>query len=160
MERKPMKGKYKTFEEEEFRQNNDPGIFAVLDHLNELGAYAEINDDRYGPDIVVYRGFIPVYYIEVDVVRGWKRGLDPWPFKNLHVPERKAKFINLRAKKSLEFWSLSADLTMAMIAQDHIVNSSPLKEVANSKISSGELFYCVDLENVHERELLRGDENK
>jgi hypothetical protein len=155
-----MKGKYKTFEEEEFRANNDPGIFAVLEHLNEMGLYAEINDDRYGPDIVVYRGFVPVQYIEVDVVRGWKRGEDPWPFKNLHVPERKAKFINLRAKKSLEFWSLSTDLRGAMIVSDVTVNNSPLNEVGNSKISNGELFFCVDLENVIERELLRGDENK
>jgi hypothetical protein len=155
-----MDGKYKKFDPELYRLHNDRAIDAVLTHINSMGLYATVNDDIYGPDVLVYKGFKPKYFIEVDLVWGWKLGSNPWPFKDLHVPERKAKFINLRAHKSLEFWSLSVDLKKALVSTDVVVNGSPKKEISNSQITTGELFYCVNLDDTTVVELISNGDIK
>jgi hypothetical protein len=156
--REQVKGKYKQFDEALYSQHNHRGIAAVLQHLDDAGLYGEINDDLYGPDIVVYKGFRPSYYIEVEVRRNWPNGSKPFPFPTLHVPERKAKFINSRTRMTLEFWSLSNDLTAAMITPDYLVLNSPLQETKNVHISSGELFYNVPTDELIYKVLAQGEE--
>jgi hypothetical protein len=159
--RKPtMVGKYKTFDESLYNQHNHRGIAAVLQHLDEQGLYGEINDDLYGPDIVVYKGFRPSYYIEVEVRKNWADGSKSFPFSTLHIPERKAKFINSRTAMTLEFWSLSNDLTAAMITPDFLVLNSPLLETKNVHIASGELFYNVPTDELTYKDLRSGNQDQ
>jgi hypothetical protein len=128
-------------------------VAAVLEHLDQESPelYAQGNDDRYGPDLVVWRGFKPAYYIEVEQRTGWKSG--PWPesWAEVHIPERKGKFISLSLP--CEIWVLSADAKAALIIPEGVIRQhGQLKEFSNAKIESGELFYfipvseCIQLE--------------
>lgn len=142
-------GVYKKFSEQLYKDHNDVAINKVLSVLLNDELYAVRNDDLYGPDIVVFSGFRPGYYLEVEHRNGWKTGPFPWPLVN--IPERKGKF--LKAGLPLEFWVLSHDITRAIIVKDTCLTADKLYEVPNKQVSSGEYFYRIPLEECDEIEI-------
>lgn len=136
-------GAYKKFDKQLFDQYNGPSVDAVLNHLTKQGSFAKKNDEKYGPDIVLFSGFKPCAYIEVEVVAKWfpDRRDFPWPLVN--IPERKRKF--LKAGLPIEFWRLRNDLKKAVIISDTSVIEERLAEVPNSRIKEGELFYRIPI---------------
>lgn len=139
-----MEGKYKSFDPELFEQNDNRARNAVMETLNHDGMYVHINDDHYGPDLMVYVGFKHKYYVECEVKHNWKDGTRKFPFPTVQLPERKAKFAKLT--KSVEFWILSEDLLSAVIIPDYILDSIIPVEVPNRLVASGELFYQVPID--------------
>ena len=146
-----MRGEYKQFSEELYKQNNSPAINAVLQYLSDIGLYGALNEDKYGPDIVMYSGYRKISYIEVERKRSWHtstsdRNTDRlgFPFPTVQLPERKGKF--LRKRLPMEFWILNSTLNCAIIIPDYSISSSQLVEVPNSQLSSGELFYQIPIE--------------
>ncbi len=133
---------YKKFDEQLFRESDSPARIAVLTHLDSQGLFATENVDKYGPDLVLYSGYKPMSYIEVEIKRGWT-GSD-FPFPTVNLPVRKEKFLNLGLP--IEFWILNGTLDSAIIIPDYTLDSSLIKEVRNNQIEDGEMFYQVPAE--------------
>ena len=135
-------GARKPFDKELFKENNEAAIWKVVEYLTETaGLFATPNDELYAPDIIVFNGFRKAYYVEVEVKHGWKPGQESFPFSTVNLPERKGKYLKLRTP--IEYWILRSDMGRAIILPDYLVSSSPLVEVPNRLVESGELFYQV-----------------
>lgn len=153
-----VSGRYKRFSPEDYNLHNAPAISAVLAYLDQEGIWARENDDLYGPDIVVYRGLRPVSYIEVEMRKAWTGGEFPRSWNPIHIPERKLHYLKLGLP--IEFWVLGEALDQAVVIPDYVIGEfGVLKEFANSRIMSGEMFSHIDLEHCIEKELANGDES-
>jgi hypothetical protein len=133
---------------------DSPARAAVLEFLESESLYAIQNDDTYGPDLIVYKGFQPKYYVECEVKLAWRAALasssedelgvvdeGTFPFSTIQLPERKLKFCKLGIP--CEFWILRSDLQYAMIIPDYVVTAHTPVEVPNKYVESGELFYQI-----------------
>lgn len=144
-------GTHKKFSQEDYNNHNAPAVNAVLDYLDSQDIWAKENDDRYGPDIVVWEGLRPKRYIEVEQRKLWKTGPFPEAWSPVHIPERKGKYLKLGLP--FELWVLSMDLKFCTVIPDYVIERGELMEFSNSRIKSGELFYHVPLEECIPKEL-------
>lgn len=133
---------HKQFDRDLYQENNDRAIGAVLQYIHEQGLHGSLNEDLYGPDIVVYSGFRKVSYIECEIKRQWNG--DFFPFTTIHLPERKGKYLRLR--HPVEFWILNSTLDAAVIIPESSIANGKLVEVPNVLIESGERFYQVPID--------------
>lgn len=147
-------GERKAFSRDAYQTHNDSAVTAVLEYLDDQDLWAQENDDKYGPDIVVWTGFRPTSYIEVEQRTAWKTG--PWPehWAEIHIPERKGHMYFSLALPC-EHWILSADSSNALIVPDYIIreHKDSLREFRNAKVKEGELFYHIPLESCIQKEL-------
>lgn len=135
----------KKFDEDLYSSNDERARATVFRYINEQGLYAVDNPDIYGPDIIVYSGLQPKYYIEVEVKQVWKNTeAGEFPYPTVQLPHRKKKFLD--GPLPIEYWILSADCSHVLIIPDSVLNDSLLVEVPNKYVSEGELFYSVLLE--------------
>lgn len=138
-----MNGVHKKFDQETYDQQDNRAKAAALQYIHDQGLYGRINDeDKFGPDLLIYSGYRKVSYVEVEIKLGWTG--PEFPFSTVQLPERKGKF--LRKRLPMEFWILNRDCTSAVVIPDYAVVSSLLREIPNSNISSGEQFYCIPLD--------------
>lgn len=137
-----MNGSYKQFDPALYEQYNRAAIDAVRSHINASGLFVQDNDDIYGPDLVVYLGFKPRYYVECEVKLIWS-GPD-FPFDTIQLPERKAKFARL--PKPCEFWICNREYTHAIVISDRNLEPDMIVEVPNKLVANGELFYQVPID--------------
>lgn len=135
-------GIYKKFSQDLYDKYDHAGTDAVLSHLLADDCYAARNDDQYGPDIILYSGFRPVAYIEVEVRSGWTSGDFPW--KLVNILERKLKYLG--GKLSCDIWILSNDLKNCVIVAEKSIGRAVQESVGNTEISSGEEFRRVPIE--------------
>lgn len=135
----------KQFDPELFAENDMRARAAVLGYLHSEGIHAIENPDLYGPDLIIYSGYRPISYSEVEIKRVWRQedGTFPWP--TIQLPERKAKF--LRKRLPVEFWILNSTCTYAVVIPETELSSSILKEVPNSQVAEGERFFQIPIEN-------------
>ena len=148
-----MQGAYKKFNQELFDETDAMVRAAVTRHVELVsGLMCQDNDDKYGPDLVIYKSGAPTYYLEVEQKRVWRspdpkelgKGRSNFPWASVQLPERKAKFC--RMELPLEFWILREDLAAAVVIPDWLVLQSPLVEVPNKYIQSGERFFQIPID--------------
>lgn len=143
-------GKHKKFNKQLYEEYNDKAIASVLAHIeSSSGMYARINPNKFGPDIILYRGYKPYSYIEVEVVSRWTNG--DFPYANVHILGRKAKYLKLGLP--IEFWRLRADTQVCIIVPDYVIEKDMLQEVPNSMMPEGEQMFCVPLDLCITKEL-------
>lgn len=145
-------GRRKQFSQSLHDTHDIPARAAVIAHLDSIGIWARENDDIYGPDLVVWKGFRPVGYIEIEQRSKWTKG--PWPesWDPVNIPERKLHLFKLGLK--CELWVVSRDLRHVLVIEDHVVTSlGRLEEFSNSQITIGELFMRVPLSSCNRVEL-------
>lgn len=133
----------KKFSEDLHRNYDSPARYAVMDYVSRNGLFVQDNDDKYGPDLIAYRGLKPYSYIEAEVKKVWRADQDIFPWDTIHLPERKEKFLKLG--KPIEFYILREDLARAVVIPDFVVANSPKVEVKNKYIQEGELFFRIDI---------------
>lgn len=131
----------KQFDQKLHDDNNTAAVHTVISYMGKLGAYVQHNPDQYGVDLVLFRGYKPYSYIEVEVKRVWLPEQEVFPYPTLQIPKRKEKFLKLG--KPVEFWILRSDLKFALVAADKVVEMSPCVEVPNKYVPAGEYFYQV-----------------
>jgi hypothetical protein len=136
-----MDGKHKKFDKSLYLEYDSLACSTVCTELGKQGLFASRNKDKYGPDIVVYSGLTPMYYVEAEVKAVWKATQDYFPWTEINIPERKGKFMRMR--KPLEFWIFREDMARAVIIDGTYASKCPKVEVSNKYNSSGELFYKV-----------------
>ena len=133
----------KPFDQELFDNNDVQARLAVQEYIGTAGLFVQDNPDKYGPDLIVYKGFKPAYYAEVEIKRVWKSNQDVFPWATVQLPSRKLKFTQLGVP--VEFFILREDLKMAIVIPDHIVENSPQEEVKNKYVPEGEMFIKIDV---------------
>lgn len=131
----------KKFNQKIFDETDAAARGAVSRYIESNGLYVVDNTEIYGPDLVVYTGYTPSYYAEVEIKRVWRSTQQEFPWPTIQLPERKAKFLGLGLP--IEFWILREDLDRALVIEGTVVQMSPLVEVPNKYVASGELFYQV-----------------
>jgi len=144
-----VKGTYKKFSGNLYVRNDAEARAIIRHHINTASDEMEArdNEDRYGADIVVEE-YDPVElttdfvkYIECEVKQHWGN-TDEFPFPELNIPERKAKF----ADKGAEFWVLNKLMNRALVVQPDSLTSDRLEEVKNRYCPEGELFFKIPLD--------------
>jgi hypothetical protein len=133
----------KQFDKEMFDITDNPAREAIRDYIGRSGLFVRDNPDTYGPDLIVYRGFKPLSYVEVEVKLVWKQEQHKFPWDTIQLPERKMKFLYLGLP--IEFFILRADLERAVLIPDYVVAKSPIEEVKNKYVKEGELFCRIDI---------------
>lgn len=132
----------KQFDPVLFEENDARARAAVAGALSTDGVWCRPNDDRYGLDLLVYAGYRHTHYIEVEIKRVWLDTHDSFPWSTVQVPERKRRLAEA-TRKPVEFWILRSDLKFAVIIPEEALVGSPLVEVPNRLVSSGEKFFQV-----------------
>ena len=117
---------------------------AIRDYIGRSNLFVRDNPDIYGPDLIVYKGFKPLSFAEVEVKLVWKPEQHSFPWDTIQLPERKKKFLNLGLP--IEFFILRADLERAVLIPDYVVANSPVEEVKNKYVKVGELFCRIDIQ--------------
>lgn len=82
---------------------------------------------------------VPVCYAEIEQ-RDWQS----CPYQTVHVPSRKKKLVNNDLPTI--YFVVSKDLKTAIWCKGEDIVASPLREVPNKAVKSGEYFYDVPLD--------------
>ena len=123
---------YKQFNKESHATNDKPAKDLVISFLKSKGVDAVENPDKYGIDIVV-----PRYEVERREI--W---IDKFPFKTVHIPARKEKFL----KHSIVYAVVNKDFDKIMFCRSEVIREYDLVEVPNKSVPEGEYFYDVPIE--------------
>ena len=123
---------YKEFNKESHAANDKPAKDVVISFLKSKGLDAMENPDKYGIDIVV-----PRYEVERREI--W---IDEFPFKTVHIPARKEKFL----KHSIVYVVVNKDFDKIMFCRSEVIRQYNLIEVPNKSVPEGEYFYDVPIE--------------
>ena len=135
---------YKQFNRESHAVNDKPAKDLVINFLKSKGVDAVENPDKYGIDIIV-----PRYEVERREI--W---IDNFPFKTVHIPARKKKFLNY----SIVYAVVNRDFNKIMFCTSEIIKQSNLIEVPNKSVPKDEYFYDVPLEEWYVYNI--GDKNE
>ena len=135
---------YKQFNKESHAANDKPAKDLVIRFLQSKGIDATENPDKYGIDIIA-----PRYEVERREI--W---IDNFPFKTVHIPARKKKFLNY----SIVYAVVNRDFNKIMFCASEIIKQSNLIEVPNKSVPKDEYFYDVPLEEWYVYNI--GDKNE
>ena len=91
-----MKGAYKQFDQKLFNQNDPKSRAVVKQYLANNGIEVNDNANKYGVDLVSENGEVK---IEVERRLVWKS--ERFPFSEINLPERKAKFFK---ENNVSYW--------------------------------------------------------
>ena len=125
----------KEFNKESHAANDKPAKDLVIRFLQSKGIDATENPDKYGIDIIA-----PRYEVERREI--W---IDNFPFKTVHIPARKKKFLNY----SIVYAVVNRDFNKIMFCTSEIIKQSNLIEVPNKSVPKDEYFYDVPIEQWH-----------
>lgn len=134
-----MIGVSKKFSKTLYKANDPKSRRVVKEYLAKQGILVEDNDNRFGVDLVSKDGTLQV---EVEHRLVWTG--EDFPYAEVNVPERKAKFF---VEKSVAYFILSRDYSyIGMIdgktLKPFIVDLN-LKECSNKYVKENEYFYKV-----------------
>ena len=102
------------------------------------------NPNKYKVDLIVENEFmVPVGYAEIEM-RDW----ESCPFPTIHIPSRKKKLFD--NDMPTNYFVVSKGLKKAWWCKTDDILNSPLVEVPNKDVKSGEYFYDVSISNFKE----------
>ena len=122
----------KKFNKESHAVNDKPAKDLVIRFLQSKGLDAIENPNDYGIDIMVSR-------YEVERREIWT---DNFPFKTVHIPARKAKFL----KYNIVYAIVNKDFNKIMLCRSEVIRQCNKIEVPNKSVPAGEYFYDVPIE--------------
>ena len=122
----------KKFNKESHAANDKPSKDLVIKFLKSKGLDAIENPNDYGIDIMVSR-------YEVERREIWT---DNFPFKTVHIPARKAKFL----KYNIVYAIVNKNFNKIMLCRSEVIRQCNRIEVPNKSVPAGEYFYDVPIE--------------
>jgi len=131
----------KQFEQEQWELFDAPAKEAATKFWIQLGYECIENPDDFGIDLLV-KGKGKEFGCEVEVKLGWHG--PKFTFPTLHISVRKKKFMNSPAM----FMVMNNSLTHSAVVSRKLILASPVIEVANATVPTGERFYDVPVDNV------------
>jgi hypothetical protein len=132
---------YKTFNPKTFADYDEPAREQAKKFWSSHGYTCSDNPDVYGVDLIVEKDG-KRFFCEVEVKTVW-HGQD-FKYDSIHIPIRKAKFLN----KPTKFMVFNNSLTRAALISRQALLDAPIKTVSNIKIRHGERFYDVPLNSL------------
>jgi hypothetical protein len=134
-----MIGAYKPFSPSLLQENDPPARKVVREYLAKHNIKVQNHPNRFKVDLVSEDGSM---FIEVEHRNVWQT--KDFPFDEINVPERKAKFFT---ENNIHYVILSKDfnyigLISGKALKKYIVESN-LKESPNKFVRSGELFFKI-----------------
>jgi hypothetical protein len=133
----------KDFDQQLFDSNDGQARGRVMQFLRETwGLHVVHNSDQYGPDLVVFEGLVPKYYVEVEVKHTWRGPTFPFPTVNL--PQRKEKYSKL--KLPCEYWILNSTMDHVIIIESSSLAKVIPVIVRNKYVADGEMFFQLPIE--------------
>ena len=133
---------YKKFNQQLHEQYDKIGRDVVKNFVEaSWGFTVKDNPDKYGIDLLLFKGDDLFGYAEVEVRNSWNTV--EFPFKDLNVPQRKKKLLD--NPKPTYFFSVNKPLTALFYCPAEAILTANLEEQSNRYIASGELFYKVPL---------------
>lgn len=134
-----MIGLRKPFNKKLFSNNDPKSRKVVKEYLAKQGIIVNDNDNKYGVDLISEDLSLQV---EVEHRNVWTE--DVFPFSEINLPERKAKFF---VENKIAYFILSGDYShMGMIDGKTIMKYivvENLKESSNKYVRAGEFFYKI-----------------
>jgi hypothetical protein len=125
----------------ELHQTNDTLARAAgKTYWSSVGYEVKDNPDQYGADLIVNTGQ-EEFYSEVEIKRVWSG--PNFAYDTLQIPGRKKKFTEL--DKPCVFVVFNNEQTHAFACHSDVLKESPLVEVPNKYVYSGEMFYQVPI---------------
>ena len=113
---------------------------AVIKWHASKGRIAKPHPDKYKVDLVIENEFmVPTGYCEIEM-RDWEYV----PFDTIHVPGRKKKLVENDLPTT--YFVVSKGLKRAWWCEKKDILNSPLIEVPNKAVKSGEYFYDVSID--------------
>ena len=138
----------KKFDYELFKQNDKLAREVGKAYWKSKGKTAIDNPDRYGPDLVVDGEF----YCEMEIKSAWKG--KEFKYRTCQIPHRKAKYLDKdKYDMPTHFLILNNEQDYAFYITAEDVASSPVVEVPNKYVPSGEMFFQVPLDKLNLVEL-------
>ena len=122
----------KKFNKESHAANDKPSKDLVIKFLKSQGLDGIENPNDYGIDIMVSR-------YEVERREIWTNN---FPFKTVHIPARKAKFL----KYNIVYAIVNKDFNKIMLCRSEVIRQCNKIEVPNKSVPAGEYFYDVPIE--------------
>ena len=138
-----------AFEEERWAQYDAPAKTVVTQFWQRLGYDCVENHDEFGIDLLV-QGRGKQFACEVEVKTGWHGG--EFHFPTLHIAMRKRKFMD----RPCQFMVLNQGLTHTAVVGRKAILASPVDEVANAVVPSGEQFYDIPVKGLAIVNLMAG----
>ena len=140
----------KQFEQEQWELFDAPAKEVATKFWIQLGYECIENPDDYGIDLLV-KGNGKEFGCEVEVKLGWHG--PTFTFPTLHIAMRKKKFM----KSPAMFMVMNNSLTHGVIVSRKLILTSPVIEVKNMTVPTGERFYDVPAADIQVVNLLAGD---
>ena len=140
----------KQFEQEQWELFDAPAKEVATKFWIQLGYECIENPDDYGIDLLV-KGKGKEFGCEVEVKLGWHG--PTFTFPTLHIAMRKKKFM----KSPAMFMVMNNSLTHGVIVSRKLILTSPVIEVKNMTVPTGERFYDVPAADIQVVNLLAGD---
>jgi|TARA_R100000482_G_C5079847_1_gene125498 hypothetical protein len=126
----------KPFSEGNHASNDPVGKDIVLEFLRSKGIKAIENPDDYGVDIMA-----PIYEVERRTIYQAN-----WPYKTVHVPERKTKFlVHDIYYVVVVHHATNKPSNSLMICRSNIIRKCNIEVVPNNSVPDGEGFYDVPM---------------
>lgn len=130
----------KPFDPVLFAKYDEAGKQKVSDFIEWQWGCTVSEASKYGIDLVATRRGNVVGHIEVEV-RNW--GQDSCPFRTIHVPQRKAKYLVDHDPAIL--FAVSSTMKAGYWCNAKKILTAPLVEVHNREVAHGEQFFDVPL---------------
>ena len=124
----------KNFNQQDFLDFDVSARAKAKIYLENAGYKVEDNVDKYGVDLVCECSHGRKFAVEVEVKKGWA---GEFTFPTLHIPYRKAKFIN----GSTLFFVFSSNLWSVGIVTSDALKASPIVTVPNYKVLGSEEYF-------------------
>jgi len=131
----------KQFEQEQWELFDAPAKEIATKFWIQLGYECIENPENYGRDLLV-NGKGKEFGWEVGVKLGWHG--PTFTFPTLHICVRKKKFMNGLAR----FMVMNNSLTHGAVVSRKLILASPVIEVANATVPSGERFFNIPVDGV------------
>lgn len=127
----------KRFDKTLHASNDAAAKNAVIEWLEADDWDVAENPDVYGVDLIAERDGRRIW-VEVEIKRGWT---GDFPFRSLHIPKRKEKFI----RPGVLFMVLDFTLTQAYVVTAETLSRCSLIEKNTSLTSEPDQFFEVPL---------------
>ena len=131
----------KAFEQDQWELFDAPAKEVATKFWIQLGYECTENPDEYGIDLLV-KGKGKEFGCEVKVKLGWHG--PTFTFPTLHIAMRKKTFMNSPAM----FMVMNNSLTHGAIVSRKYILASPVVEVKNKTIPTGERFYDITVTDI------------
>ena len=139
----------KKFSKELHDKYDKIGKKTVIKWICENSEFTAIeNPDRFGIDLIIYKGDKEYAYAEVEVRPAWEGMV--FKYDDLNVPYRKVKYFS--PKKKCLFFAINKNLTAMFFCSGKKVLESP-SAILDNKYEKNEKFFKVKLSDLRYKEL-------